>query len=181
MIRESSLPFVLPEEAKQAASWEIKQQLGNQRSLAVAIWHFGIFICFKPCLVVQFVASIWLPLISKHGSIFSMDIWLWVKHFLPEVFIFLKEWDEMPDFVYYLLLFFKMPDIYLFISDKNCSENSWDWIGSSVRCSCFWPKYSIPAKWRDQKNVHRKVNLIAGPTLVELKFWFCYAKWERSF
>lgn len=37
MIREISLPFVLPEEAQEAASWEIKQQLGSQRSLPIAI------------------------------------------------------------------------------------------------------------------------------------------------
>eukprot|EP00268_Persea_americana_P048110 TRINITY_DN5052_c0_g1_i1.p1 TRINITY_DN5052_c0_g1~~TRINITY_DN5052_c0_g1_i1.p1 ORF type:complete len:993 (-),score=212.87 TRINITY_DN5052_c0_g1_i1:220-3198(-) len=37
MIREISLPFVLPEEAQHAASWEIKKQLGNQRSLPMAI------------------------------------------------------------------------------------------------------------------------------------------------
>ncbi|XP_077238877.1 zinc ion binding protein isoform X2 [Tasmannia lanceolata] len=37
MIREISLPFILPEEAQQATTWEIKQQLGNQRSLPIAI------------------------------------------------------------------------------------------------------------------------------------------------
>ncbi|XP_068668534.1 vacuolar sorting protein 18 [Aristolochia californica] len=37
MIREISLPFILPGESELASSWEIKQQLGNQRSLPVAI------------------------------------------------------------------------------------------------------------------------------------------------
>ncbi|KAG9452776.1 hypothetical protein H6P81_005680 [Aristolochia fimbriata] len=37
MIREISLPFILPEESELASSWEIKQQLGNQRNLPIAI------------------------------------------------------------------------------------------------------------------------------------------------
>ncbi|MBA0579869.1 hypothetical protein Gorai_022113, partial [Gossypium raimondii] len=36
MIREISLPFIMPEEAQQVASWEIKpQNLGNQRSFSL--------------------------------------------------------------------------------------------------------------------------------------------------
>uniref|UniRef100_A0A5K0W8F1 Uncharacterized protein n=23 Tax=Nymphaea colorata TaxID=210225 RepID=A0A5K0W8F1_9MAGN len=37
MIREISLPFILPEEAESVASWEIKQQLGSQKSIPIAI------------------------------------------------------------------------------------------------------------------------------------------------
>ncbi|KAK5844039.1 vacuolar sorting protein 18 [Gossypium arboreum] len=38
MIREISLPFVMPEEAQQVASWEIKpQNLGNQRSFSLPV------------------------------------------------------------------------------------------------------------------------------------------------
>lgn len=38
MIREISLPFIMPEEAQQVASWEIKpQNLGNQRSFSLPV------------------------------------------------------------------------------------------------------------------------------------------------
>ncbi|XWS63361.1 hypothetical protein CRYUN_Cryun06bG0089700 [Craigia yunnanensis] len=38
MIREISLPFILPEEAQQVTSWEIKpQNLGNQRSISLPV------------------------------------------------------------------------------------------------------------------------------------------------
>ncbi|KAA3467995.1 vacuolar protein sorting-associated protein 18-like protein [Gossypium australe] len=38
MIREISLPFIMPEEAQQVASWEIKpQNLGNQRSFSLHV------------------------------------------------------------------------------------------------------------------------------------------------
>jgi len=38
MIREISLPFVLPEEARQVTSWEIKpHNLGNQRTLSLPL------------------------------------------------------------------------------------------------------------------------------------------------
>ncbi|CAN6443641.1 unnamed protein product [Victoria cruziana] len=37
MIREIALPFILPEEAESVASWEIKQQLGSQKSISIAI------------------------------------------------------------------------------------------------------------------------------------------------
>ncbi|KAK3404607.1 vacuolar sorting protein 18 [Eucalyptus grandis] len=37
MIREISLPFILPEEAQQVTSWEIKPSLANQRSLSLPV------------------------------------------------------------------------------------------------------------------------------------------------
>ncbi|KAL4204894.1 hypothetical protein AMTRI_Chr01g112010 [Amborella trichopoda] len=37
MIREIALPFILPDEAQEVASWEIKPQLGSQRSMPIAI------------------------------------------------------------------------------------------------------------------------------------------------
>ncbi|KAI3440706.1 Pep3_Vps18 domain-containing protein [Psidium guajava] len=37
MIREISLPFILPEEAQQVTSWEIKPNLANQRSLSLPV------------------------------------------------------------------------------------------------------------------------------------------------
>lgn len=52
MIREISSPFILPEEAQQVASWEIKpHNLGSQKSLSLASWsicfcrggYFGIY------------------------------------------------------------------------------------------------------------------------------------------
>lgn len=38
MIREISLPFVLPEETEEVASWEIKPtNLGNQKSVSLTV------------------------------------------------------------------------------------------------------------------------------------------------
>lgn len=39
MIREISLPFILPEEAHEVTSWEIKpQNLGSQKSFSLLVW-----------------------------------------------------------------------------------------------------------------------------------------------
>jgi len=83
MIRHISLPFILPDEDQHVESWEIKPNVGSQRSIPLAVW-FGI------CLhSLNFFCS---SMYHKHSSVWFVGI-----------FQFILCW------LFFLLYFYSLP------------------------------------------------------------------------
>ena len=100
MIREISLPFILPEEDQHqhVVSWEIKPNVGSQRSIPLAVW-FGIclhsvnFFCSSmyykhsslQCDMFWYFNSFyfWSHIFSFYFAVGSLIFWLPYKQCVP--------------------------------------------------------------------------------------------------
>lgn len=89
MIREISLPFILPEEDQHVVSWEIKPNVGTQRNIPLPVW-FGIqllnFLCaiYRAfgfcylCTINTILCSVLCCDISIHFIIFKVTFFLFI-------------------------------------------------------------------------------------------------------
>jgi len=83
MIREISLPFILPDEDQHVLSWEIKPNVGSQRNIPLSVWFAVWKISVHLCTINTVLCSVFCCDISIH-FIFEVTIFLFILRWLSD-------------------------------------------------------------------------------------------------